>query len=122
MTASALLQQLIALGVILEVGADQIRFSAPPGVMTPGRLNRVREHKAALLGLLSKDNTEDKAGPDLPLLAAIAEFDALIDRLCDNDRHSPAVKQEMRANRKRMSPERVLRELKIVSRRSSGKL
>ena len=62
MTAAALLQELIALGVILEADAGHIRFSAPPGVMTPDRLNRVRQTNPSDAGPGAADAGPGAAG------------------------------------------------------------
>ena len=54
MTPTALLQQLRALGVIVTRCPDtSLRWRAPKGVLTPALLDAIREHKAALLTLLT---------------------------------------------------------------------
>jgi hypothetical protein len=53
MTARALLQQLHVLGVALEPCPDgTLRCRAPKGILTPDLVERMREHKAVLYGLV----------------------------------------------------------------------
>ena len=62
----------------------------------------------------SAANDDTEPAQDLPLLAALAEFDALIDRLCELSKHPPEVREEMRRVRYGMAPCNVPRELEEV--------
>ena len=42
-------------GVEIEVRGDDLAVKAPPGVLTPDRVARIREHKAALLELVKAE-------------------------------------------------------------------
>jgi hypothetical protein len=53
MDVARVLHELIAAGVTLTADGDQLRIVASPGVLTPKRLGLLRQHKPALLGLLS---------------------------------------------------------------------
>ena len=56
MTPLDLLQQLHALGVMLTPYPDgTLRYKAPKGVLTPELLDAIRQHKAALLALLTPE-------------------------------------------------------------------
>jgi hypothetical protein len=67
MTALALLQHLHDLGVALEPSSDgTLRCRVPKGVLTPALVDRMREHKAELHGLV--EAFEERA--------AMAEFEA----------------------------------------------
>ena len=69
MSAAALLVDLAGDGVLLRVDGAALRYRAPAGAMTAGRLARLREHKAEIVRLA--------ADPDaLRLAAAVAIFDA----------------------------------------------
>ncbi len=52
MTTSSLLDELQQLGVVFTVDGDDLRFKAPRGVMTSGRVDQLRRHKSELLNLL----------------------------------------------------------------------
>jgi hypothetical protein len=53
MTTFALLQQLHALGVVLMPSPDgTLRYKAPKGTLTPKLLDRMRQHKQELHGLV----------------------------------------------------------------------
>ena len=55
MTPRTLLQQLHALGVVLTPYPDStLCYKAPTGTLTPALLDAIRQHKAALLALLSQ--------------------------------------------------------------------
>jgi hypothetical protein len=54
MTPRALLTQLHAAGVTLWNDAETLRYRAPKGVMTPGLVEGMRQHKEALLTLLER--------------------------------------------------------------------
>jgi hypothetical protein len=62
MTAHALLQQLHALGVTLVPSPDAtLHCRAPQGILTPALVAGMRQHKAALLGLLAAPPPEPLA-------------------------------------------------------------
>ena len=111
MSASALLDELRSLGARVWPDAGMLHVKAPVGAMTPELTARVKAAKPELLALLEADSA---GGPDLPLLAAIAEFDALIERLCDLSKHSPNVRERMRQVRRHMAPVNIPRELESV--------
>lgn len=56
----------------------------------------------------------EELSQDLPLLAALAEFDALIERLCDLRNHPADVREQMRQVLRRMAPYNVPGELDAV--------
>ena len=58
--------------------------------------------------------------PDLPLLAAIAEFDSLIARLCAARGWSDEFRAHLLATRRRMSPDNMRRELPIIRKAADG--
>lgn len=62
MNAAELLRDLSAQGVQLWAEGDRLRYRAPQGVLTAGRLEQLRRHKADLLTLLG-DSSSD-AAPD----------------------------------------------------------
>lgn len=78
MTFAALLERLVAAGIILQAAGDRIRYSAPKGAMTPELADAVKEHRAELLMLLrdGRPTTENVA----VILAWSAFPDAVI---CD---------------------------------------
>ena len=55
MSAARLLAKVRDAGVELEVRGDDLAVKAPPGVLTPDRVARIREHKAALLELVKAE-------------------------------------------------------------------
>ena len=114
MSAAQLLTELGALGVKVWPDAGALRFKAPAGAMPPELLDRLRAAKPELLEILASGvASNDGAEPaqDLPLLAAVNEFEALIDRLCDLRKHSPETRAQLRAASRRMMPARVPVEL-----------
>lgn len=60
------------------------------------------------------DIATDEGNQDLPLLAAVVEFDTLIERLCDLSKYPADVREEMRQVLKKMAPVNVLDELNAV--------
>ena len=63
MTAHALLQQLHARGVTLVPAPDgTLHCRAPQGILTPALVYGMRQHKAALLGLLAAPPPEPTPG------------------------------------------------------------
>ena len=86
--------------------------------------SRPKLAKPELLAHLSGDAADTEPAQDLPLLAALAEFDALIDRLCDLSRYPADVREEMRQARQHMAPCNVPAELDavrdLVKRAESG--
>lgn len=114
MSAAHLLHELRTLGVRVWPDAGALRFKAPVGAMTPELTARLKVAKPELLALLSSEPIDTEPAPDLPLLAALAEFDALIDRLCAWSKHPPAVREEMRRIRFGMAACNVPREIEVV--------
>ena len=56
MTALDLFQEMHVLGVILTPYPDgTLRYKAPKGVLTPELLDAIRQHKAALLAMLTPE-------------------------------------------------------------------
>lgn len=121
MSASALLSELRAAGVTLAATGDRLKIEAAPGIITPELTARLKASKPELLAILAgnaaaNDAPEADTEPaqDLPLLAALAEFDALIERLCDVSRYPADVREEMRQARRRMSPDNLRLELPVM--------
>jgi len=117
MNATALLQELRTLGVKVWPDAGALRFKAPAEAMTPELTARMRAAKPELMAILAGDlaaNDDTEPAQDLPLLAALAEFDALIDRLCDLSRYPADVRENMRQARRRMSPDNLRLELPVM--------
>lgn len=108
MNVANLLDELQILGVRVWPDGGTLRFKAPVGAMTPALTARLRAFKPELLAILAGDAPADDdtdAGPDLPLLAAVQEFEALIDRLCDLSRYDDDTRRRMHDARCHMSPE-----------------
>ena len=59
----ALVAQLRASGVRLWVEHGQLRYAAPPKVMTEALLAELREHKADLIALLASTAVETQTAP-----------------------------------------------------------
>ena len=121
MSASALLAELQAAGVTLAATGDRLTVEAAPGIITPELTARLRAFKPELLAILAGDaaanddhERDTEPAQDLPLLAALAEFDALIERLCDLSRYPADVREEMRQARRCMAPGNVSAELDAV--------
>ena len=135
MSPSALFFELQAAGVTLTARGDRLKVEAARGTITPELLARMKAAKPDLLAILT-GNTPAISGlskprgsipndtasvdtvpaPDLPLLEALEEFDALIDRLCNKHRYSESVRAEMMNARRRMSPDALRAELPIIRR------
>lgn len=64
-TGAALLQDLTARGVVLTAEAGRLRYKAPAGAVTPDLRRQLEWHKAALVALLSAQQTSlfDGAAP-----------------------------------------------------------
>ena len=117
MSAATLLAELDALGVKVWPDAGALRFKAPAGVMQPELLDRLRAAKPELLETLCgalAANDQATPAPDLSLLAAVNEFEALIERLCGLRRHPPDIRAQLRAASHRMMPARVPDELEAM--------
>jgi len=121
MSASVLLSELRAAGVTLAATGDRLKIEAAPGIITPELTARLKAFKPQLLVILAGNATANDAlerdtepAQGLPLLAALAEFDALIERLCDLSRYPADVREEMRQARRRMAPDNVPAELDAV--------
>jgi len=117
MSAAALLAELRADGVILAADGDKLAIEAARGILTPELMARMRAAKPELMALLAGDlaaNDDAEPAQDLPLLAALAEFDALIERLCDLSRYPADVRENMRQARRRMSPDNLRLELPVM--------
>ena len=114
MSAAQLLTELQTLGVKVWPDAGALRFRAPADAITPELTARLKEYKPEILMILADDPAaidETKPGPDLPLLAAVIEFQGLIDRVCRIRGHGEAVCQELHAALNGKAPERVIPEL-----------
>lgn len=114
MSAAHLLDELRTLGVRVWPDAGALRFKAPAGAMTPELTARLKVAKPDLLAILAVDalaNDDTDAGPDLPLLAAVQEFEALIERLCDLSRYDDDTRRRMHTARCHMSPESLCNDL-----------
>ena len=115
MSVESLLQELQAIGVNIWPDGDLLRFKAPAGAMTPALTARLKASKSDLMatftGKAARVDTSivhpESAAVDLPLLDAIAEFDALIGRLCDIRGYDELARAEMLARRMRLSPDAV---------------
>lgn len=115
MSAALLLDELRTLGVKVWPDAGALRFKAPAGAITPDLTARLKAFKPELLAILANDDSEP--AQDLPLLAVLVEFDALIERLSDLRRYDDETRGLMRTIRSRMSPDSIRTELPIVRRR-----
>ena len=114
MSAAALFSELRAAGVTLAANGDRLKIKAAPGIITPELTARLKTFKPELLAFLANDptaNDETTPAPDLPLLAAVIEFQALIDRLCLFRGHTETVRGELHAALNGKAPERVIPEL-----------
>ena len=114
MSVAQLLTELQTLGVKVWPDAGALRFRAAANAITPELTARLKEYKAELLMILADDpaaNDETTPGPDLPLLAAVIEFQGLIDRVCRIRGHDAAVRQELHAALNGSAPARVIPEL-----------
>lgn len=127
MSAAQLLIELESLGVKVWPDAGALRFKARAGAMTPELAARLKEHKPELLTILANEpaaNDETTPGPDLPLLAAVIEFQELIDRLCRFRGHSETTRAELHALLNRKAPMQILPELdemrELVKRAEAG--
>lgn len=77
-TGAALLQDLTARGVVLTAEAGRLRYRAPAGAVTPDLRRQLEWHKAALVALLSAQQTSlfdgaapsPDAGPLVPHVAS----------------------------------------------------
>ena len=45
--------------VVLIPDGDRIKYKAPPGIMTPGLAETIREHRQEILGILTQDRESD---------------------------------------------------------------
>lgn len=107
MSAIALLSELRAAGVTLAVTGDRLKVEAAPGIITPELTARLKVAKPELLALLSVEPIDTEPAQDLPLLAAVNEYHALIDRLICPD----ADKHEYHARANQWSAEHILSDL-----------
>lgn len=123
MSASALLAELRAAGATLAVAGDRLKVQAAPGIITPeltARLKAAKPDLLAILGGAMPPADDGELSQDLPLLAALDEFDALIERLCDLRRYDDATRNTMRETRLRMSPDSVRAELPLMRKFVAG--
>ena len=127
MSVAQLLTELQTLGVKVWPDAGALRFKAPAGAMTPELTARLKEHKPELLTILANEpaaNDETTPGLDLPLLAAVIEFQRLIDRLCRIRGHSETTRGELHALLNHKAPMRIRPELEemreLVKRAEAG--
>lgn len=82
-TGAALLHDLAARGVVLTAEAGRLRYRAPAGAVTPDLRRQLEAHKAALVALLSAQQTSlfdgaapsPDAGPLVPPVASQAAQD-----------------------------------------------
>lgn len=82
-TGATLLQDLTARGVVLTAEAGRLRYRAPAGAVTPDLRRQLERHKAALVALLSAQQTSlfdgaapsPDAGPLVPHTASQAPQD-----------------------------------------------
>ena len=110
MNAAHLLDELRTLGVKVWPDGGALRFKAPAEAMTPELTLRLKAAKPELMAILADviaANDVGEANPDLPLLAAINEYHALIDRLICPD----ADKHEYHARANQWSAEHILSDL-----------
>ena len=117
MNAAALLDELRATGVTLKAAGDRLKVRAAPGLITPELTARLKSFKPELMAILGGTKvpaSDGELSQDLPLLAALAEFDALIERLCDLRNHPADVREQMRQVLRRMAPYNVPGELDAV--------
>ena len=80
----------------------------PTTLMVPGPV------KASRVTIPQPAGRDAEPSRNLPLLAALAEFDQLIERLCDLSRYPADMREEMRQARRHMAPGRVTAELEAV--------
>ncbi len=66
MNAALLLDILHHRRARIWVEGNRLELDAPPGTLTPDLLTQLREHKPALLALLTQQTNEGKADPGLP--------------------------------------------------------
>ena len=93
-TGAALLQDLTARGVVLTAESGRLRYRAPAGALTPDLWRQLEGHKAALVALLSAQQTSlfdgaapsPDAGPLVPHVASQAAQDPHAGRLVLTDR------------------------------------
>jgi TubC N-terminal docking domain len=64
MTGRELVTALQALGVTLWLDQDKVRYRAPAGVMTPGQLQDLRNHKVEVLAILREDQPHEFDPPE----------------------------------------------------------
>ena len=84
MSAAALLSELRAAGVILAANGDKLAIDARPGILTPeltARLKAAKPELMAILGSSAANDGDTEPAQDLPLMAAIEEFERLCARL-----------------------------------------
>lgn len=62
MTPQKLLNELSQIGVKLTVVGDKLRYEAPPGVLTPVLKEALRQHKPALVALLTRQQAAQPEG------------------------------------------------------------
>jgi TubC N-terminal docking domain len=55
MSAEMLMRRVLEASISLSAQGDKLAWDAPPGAMTPELLAEIREHKAALLELLTSE-------------------------------------------------------------------
>src|SRR5688500_18410278 len=76
--AATLLDELLSEGVRLKAVLDRLRYDAPRGVLTAGRLERLRAHKSEFLTLLNASAIVHASGPtsaEIRVVAAIYRCD-----------------------------------------------
>jgi amino acid adenylation domain-containing protein len=65
-TIESLISRLRGLDITLWAENGALRYSAPPGTMTPALVAELREHKAGLLAFLDKAASSPQDGPPIP--------------------------------------------------------
>jgi hypothetical protein len=61
MNAAQILSYVRQKGVVLIPDGDQIKYKAPFGIMTPDLAETIREHKSAIIGILTQDRKNESA-------------------------------------------------------------
>ena len=105
---------------------DRLRAKISPDAPKPEPTKPTKPGSVSFVGArpapsrqISAANDDTEPAQDLPLLAAIAEFDGLIARLCDARGWSDVVRVDLLETRKRMRPDAIRDELPTMRREAA---